>query len=216
MQTPREYKGWIDCFVQNFQKDGVRGLQRGLSLGIAREVCFNAVRIGLLEPVTQTVHSVAAMAGLADVGAPPGPSERLAAGLSCGALGGCCVNPIEVLKTRFQAFGGRTGFQHGYQGPLSALAELAHEEGSAGLFRGVAVSTLRGLLGPGSQLFAYGELKRIAVERGADGSAALTHVACALSSAAVSVACVNPVDVCRPMPAPAQPRPVACCARGSV
>ena len=193
--TPRMYKGWVDCVVQNFKAEGVRGLQRGLSLGITREVCFNAVRIGLLDPVTDVVHAAAASAGLADRATPPGPSERLAAGLTCGALGGCCVNPIEILKTRFQAFGGLTGFQHAYHGPLSALAQLFREEGVAGAYKGVAVSTLRGILGPGSQIVAYNECKREAVARGADGGSVRTHVACALVSASVSVACVNPVDV---------------------
>ena len=195
--TPRMYKGWIDCVMQNFKADGVSGLQRGLSLGITREICFNAVRIGMLEPVTDVVHAGASAVGMAKKESPPGGSERLAAGLTCGALGGCCVNPIEILKTRFQAFGGLTGFQHQYQGPISALIELFRAEGIGGAFTGVAVSTLRGLLGPGSQIFAYGELKREVVQRGADGGAVLTHIGCALASAAVSVACVNPVDVVR-------------------
>ncbi len=195
--TPRMYKGWIDAVVQNFRADGMRGLQRGLSLGVTREICFNAVRIGLLEPVTDFIHALAATGGLVDKAKPPGPSERLVAGLSCGALGGCCVNPIEILKTRFQAYGGLTGFQHVYQGPVSALADLFREEGVSGAFKGVAVSTLRGILGPGSQIFAYGELKREAVARGADGASVVTHISCALASAAVSVACVNPVDVTR-------------------
>ena len=109
---PRMYKGWIDCFAQNFRTGGLRGLQRGLSLGITREVAFNAVRIGLLETVTETVHTAAIGLGLAKADAPPSPTERLVSGLTCGALGGCCVNPVEVLKTRFQASGGLTGFQH--------------------------------------------------------------------------------------------------------
>ena len=195
--TPRMYKGWLDCVSQNFRADGVVGLQRGLSLGITREVCFNAVRIGLLDTVTEAVHGAASAAGLAEADAPPGGSERLVSGLTCGALGGCCVNPIEVLKTRFQAFGGLTGFQHSYEGPISALSELARTEGLAGMLRGIGVSTLRGLLGPGSQVVAYGECKSAAVARGADGGAASTHVACALASAAVSIVCVNPVDVVR-------------------
>ena len=58
-------------------------------------------------------------------------------------------------------------------------------------------STARGVLGPGSQLIAYNELKAAAVGHGADPAAAPTHVSCALASAAVSVACVNPVDVVR-------------------
>ena len=59
------------------------------------------------------------------------------------------------------------------------------------------MSTLRGVLGPGSQIVAYTECKRTAVSRGADGGAAATHVCCALASAGVSVLCVNPVDVVR-------------------
>ena len=195
--TPRMYRGFVDCLVQNFKTDGVRGLQRGLSLGITREVCFNAVRIGLLEPVTEGVHASAARLGWAQEEAPPGPAERLAAGLTCGALGGACCNPIEVLKTRMQAFGGLTGFQHKYDGPISALSQLARAEGLSGLFRGLGTSTLRGILGPGSQIVAYNEIKKAAVARSVDGSRTSTHVACALVSASVSVACVNPVDVTR-------------------
>ena len=195
--TPRMYKGWMDAVVQTYRADGVRGLQRGLSLGIMREVCFNAVRIGLLEPVTDSVHTLSAASGFANQASPPSPPERLAAGLTCGALGGCCVNPVEILKTRFQASGGLTGFQHSYQWPLSALTQLLRDEGVSGAFKGVGVSTLRGILGPGSQVFAYGEFKREAIARGADGGHVLTHILCALASASVSVACVNPVDVTR-------------------
>lgn len=195
--TPRMYKGWVHCVAENWKSDGIRGLQRGLSLGITREVCFNAVRIGLLDSVLDGVHSIVAQSGWAEAGAPPGPAERTLAGLTCGALGGCCVNPIEILKTRFQSFGGLTGFQHQYSNPISALAELYRDEGFGGLSRGVGVSTLRGILGPGSQIVAYGEFKTAAVTRGADAAASSTHVACALLSAVVSVAFVNPVDVTR-------------------
>ena len=122
---PRMYRGWIDCVRQNFHAHGVRGLQRGLSLGITREVAFNAVRIGLLDAVTEKVHATAAAVGLAAPHAPPGATERLLSGLTCGALGGCCVNPIEVLKTRFQAHGGLSGFQHRYAAAPAIRAHAA-------------------------------------------------------------------------------------------
>ena len=83
---PRMYRGWLDCVRQNFRAEGVRGLQRGLSLGITREVAFNAVRIGLLDTVVEKVHGSAAAVGLAALDAPPGAGERLLSGLTCGAL----------------------------------------------------------------------------------------------------------------------------------
>ena len=201
--TPRLYRGWIDCLRQNWGTCGIRGLQQGLSVGIAREMCFNAIRIGLFEPVLEGTHAAAHALGLSrstEGARGAGGAERTVAGLTCGALGGCLVNPIEVLKTRMQAFGGLTGFQHAECacGPLSALAELVRTEGIGGLFSGISVSTLRGVLGPGSQLVAYNELKRtLAHHQMAPADAASTHVLCALASAVVSVACVNPVDVLR-------------------
>ena len=47
--TPRSYKGWLDCVVQNWRADGVRGLQRGLSLGIAR-ISLQSIQPGLVDP----------------------------------------------------------------------------------------------------------------------------------------------------------------------
>ena len=170
----------------------MRGLQRGLSLGVTREVIFNAVRIGLYDPILSASGAVSGRGERA-----PSARERMAAGFTCGALGGCCVNPIEVLKVRMQAYGGLTGHQHAIPNPAAGLAALVREEGLAGCLRGVGTSTARGVLGPGSQLIAYNELKAAAVERGADAKAVTTHVGCALASAIVSVACVNPTDVVR-------------------
>ena len=96
-----------------------------------------------------------------------------------------------------QAQGGLTGFQHAYEGPFSALLNLVRSEGLSGCFNGVATSTLRGIVGPGTQIFAYNEFKREAGQRGMDSGAASTHVVCAVASAAVSTCCVNPVDVTR-------------------
>mmetsp|Transcript_69568 Transcript_69568/g.155068 ORF Transcript_69568/g.155068 Transcript_69568/m.155068 type:complete len:299 (-) Transcript_69568:530-1426(-) len=188
---PRQYRGWLDCVAQNWRSEGVRGLQRGLGLGIIRETCFNAVRIGLYVPLMGLVASRGGERR------DPTPSERFGVGLACGALGGGCINPVEVLKTRMQAQGGLTGHQHKYTSIGEALRSLLRDEGLVGCFKGVGVSTLRGVLGPGSQLISYNELKTIAITRGADGNATSTHIVCALASAAVSVACVNPVDVVR-------------------
>ena len=82
--SPRMYSGFIDCVIKNWHADGVRGLQRGLGLGITREFCFNAVRIGLYTPILGLVH------GAASSGAPTA-RERMGTGFLCGALGGCCV-----------------------------------------------------------------------------------------------------------------------------
>jgi solute carrier family 25 protein 34/35 len=51
--------------------------------------------------------------------------------------------------------------------------------------------------GPGSQIFAYTWFKEQAGALGLAASSSWTHGLCSLASAAVSVACVNPVDLVR-------------------
>ena len=88
-------------------------------MGITREVCFNAVRVGLYEPILSLIGSALGRGELE-----PSVQERMLAGFTCGALGGCCVNPIEVLKVRMQAQGGLTGHQHRFE--LLILLYVAH------------------------------------------------------------------------------------------
>ena len=182
---------------KNWRRGGVRGLQGGLTLGVAREFFFNGIRIGSFEPLVRGVH--VAVGG--DEGAPPSGAERLTGGLAAGALGGFLINPIDVAKTRAQALGGETGHQHAAseRGAAGALRALVADEGWRGLLRGIGTNTFRGLLGPGSQIVAYTALKDRAVEALGPWAAAAVgvHVACSLASAAVSVALVNPVDVLR-------------------
>ena len=137
--TPRAYTGFVDCIAKNARKEGLRGLQRGLSLGVTREFFFNGARIGLYEPTIDAVHGAVGSAG-----APPSPTERWGSSLLCGALGAALVNPLEVLKVRMQVQGGSTGYQHPYEGVLAAVRSLVRDEGVAGCLRGVGVSTVRG------------------------------------------------------------------------
>ena len=99
----------------------------------------------------------------------PSPRERMAAGFTQRALGGCCVNPIEVLKVRMQAQDGLAGHQHAIANPIAGVRwRLSATRASPAAVRGIGTSTLRGILGPGSQLIAYNEPKAAAVARGAD------------------------------------------------
>ena len=196
-ERPRAYAGWMDCVAKNWRANGIRGLQAGLQLGIIREFFFNGIRLGCFEPLIDMVQNTTGSKGKA----PPSASEKLAAGLTAGALGGLLINPVDVLKTRAQISGGESGYQHSPRlGFASAAAAMIREEGAAGLVRGVGVNTLRGILGPGSQVTAYSLLKEHAGRLSGNtlgASDVATHVTCSLLSAAVSVAFVNPVDVLR-------------------
>lgn len=166
----------------SWRTGGARNLWSGLQFGVAREFVFNSVRIGAFEPV------------LGVVGHP------MLAGFACGALGGCCANPVEILKVRYQSLGGSTGHQHGQFRSDSfggALRSMIRDEGAGAATKGIGVSTLRGMLGPGTQLPAYYELKKRCAAAGFDGNSPLVHIPCSALSAGVSILCCNPADVTR-------------------
>lgn len=94
--------------MQNWRKDGMRGLQRGLSVGITREIFFNGIRIGLYVPVLDQIHTLSQgheCGKHRTSSSATSRSERLTAGIICGALGGFFVNPIEIVKIRLQSQG---------------------------------------------------------------------------------------------------------------
>ena len=156
--------------------------QGGLSLGITREFFFNGIRIGLFEPLLDGLQ-----VALGTYGAAPQPHEKMIAGFTAGALGGGLINPIDVAKTRRQALGGATGHQHHSAGALAALRSLVVDEGFKGALQGVGTNTVRGLIGPGSQIAAYSMFKDTAPTYGLPKAAVSTHIACSLASALVSV-----------------------------
>jgi len=139
------------------------------------------------------------------------------AGFCSGALGGCAANPIEVLKVRYQALGGLTGHQHAQfrgDGFFSALSSMFRKEGPRAAFTGIGISTLRGILGPGTQLPAheaartrldarrasmprYYQLKKTCGSAGLNVDSSAVHGACSALSAGASILFCNPADVVR-------------------
>jgi len=179
---PGQYRGWLDCVGQSWRAGGAGNLWRGLSFGVAREMVFNCARIGSFDPL------------LAALGHP------MLAGFCSGALGGCAANPIEVLKVRYQALGGLTGHQHAQfrgDGFFSALGSMIRNEGPRAAFTGIGVSTLRGVLGPGTQLPAYYQLKKACGGAGLNVDSPAVHGACSALSAGASIFFCNPADVVR-------------------
>ena len=124
------------------------------------------------------------------------------------------VNPIEILKIRMQTskiryifiachvnmyniVGGLTGYQHIHRSNLAAAWNLAKVEGIKGLYKGLGMSVLRGILGPGTQISSYHKMKEQATIWGWDVSNPFVNAFISAFSAGVSVIGCNPADVIR-------------------
>ena len=143
----RRYTGFLDCIRKTWNHSGIYGTQKGLSVAIAREFLFNMIRIGLYDPMLLVFAMSKRDQQLSTF-------ERFGAGVSVGALAGAVINPIEIIKTRVQVSGGLTGHQHKIgESIFSAIRSINKNEGLRGFTKGIEVQTLRGFLGPGTQVF---------------------------------------------------------------
>ena len=168
---------------------GLAGLfAPGLAASALREMLYSGAKAGFYVPLRDAFVSRGGGAGGGDGAA----AAKVAAALCTGVLGSLLANPIDVVKIRLMRDPGA------YRSTLSAVPALARAEGAAGLYRGLAPSTLRGAC------VSAGELATYDIAKGAlrgSGVAALSrdgvplHVAASLVAGAAAALVAAPFDV---------------------
>jgi hypothetical protein len=120
----------------------------GLGASVAREMLSSGIRAGFYTPTRDAYARVLGGDAGPGGGAASGVAPKIAAAMTTGVIGSLIANPVDVIKVRLFCEPGRYP-----RGLLRALAELHATEGVAGMYRGLAPSTLRaaavaaGLLG---------------------------------------------------------------------
>lgn len=92
----RQYRGILHAMQTIGAKEGIRGLQAGLSGALAYQTAMNGVRLGLYEPVQRALVD-------ATGAAPSSVLMKASAGAISGALGATLGSPIYMIKSRLQA-----------------------------------------------------------------------------------------------------------------
>eukprot|EP01063_Lacrimia_lanifica_P018416 TRINITY_DN25330_c0_g1_i1.p1 TRINITY_DN25330_c0_g1~~TRINITY_DN25330_c0_g1_i1.p1 ORF type:complete len:298 (+),score=37.91 TRINITY_DN25330_c0_g1_i1:56-949(+) len=182
----RRYHGVVDCWRSIARAEGLLGLQRGLSLVVAREALKNAFRLGLYEPA---VAMLMMHRNLTPAAPPPMYMRVLAGGLT-GALSALICNPLDLLKTRAQLGG---------DGAVVAARRLVASEGMLALWRrGVKANAARSALATGTALPTNALLKdRAGAVPGLAARPAARDLLAGVGSSACTVAVINPVDLIR-------------------
>jgi solute carrier family 25 carnitine/acylcarnitine transporter 20/29 len=128
----KKYNGVIDCARQIYAESGLRGLYKGTTLTLLRDIPANIVYFGVYEVVK---HSLTSKAGLTD-----GPSTLTA--LTAGALAGIAFWPValpmDTLKSRYQ-----TAEEGRYRNIGDVYNEVIKEDGIGGLFNGMGPAMIR-------------------------------------------------------------------------
>lgn len=147
--TPRIYKNVFQSMRVIVQKEGLRGIQSGLTPAYVYQMMMNGSRLGFYEPARRVVNRA--------LGRDAKDSNYLigmGVGAGTGALGALMGSPFYLIKVRMQSYSPTmaVGEQTHYTGLVSAFKDLLRK---GELYRGVSAAVLRTSIGSSVQLPIY-------------------------------------------------------------
>ncbi|XP_074528070.1 solute carrier family 25 member 34 [Halichoeres trimaculatus] len=145
----RHYRGVLQALWVVGRTDGLRGLQKGLSVGLMYQGVMNGMRLGS--------YSYCEALGVTSL-----HGGSLLSGAVAGALGAFIASPAYLVKTHLQAQSVEAiavGHQHNHLGVSDAFATIYRREGVIGLWRGVNGAVPRVMVGSAAQLATFTSAK---------------------------------------------------------
>ena len=144
------YKGMIDGAFSILREEGFIGWCRGMTPSMFREITYSSIRLGAYEPIRNILSN-------SDT-SKTSPFVRFSAALITGGVGAAIANPLDLIKTRFQAC--LPTEQRPYKNTFDAFRKIyTFEGGFKGLYKGWIVTSSRSAILTSSQLGAYDSIK---------------------------------------------------------
>ncbi|KAJ0978583.1 hypothetical protein J5N97_014057 [Dioscorea zingiberensis] len=176
----------VGSLEQIVQREGVRGMYRGLSPTVLALLPNWAVYFTVYEQLKSVLYSNDR--NELSVGA------NMIAAAGAGAATTIATNPLWVVKTRFQTQGLRVGVVP-YRSTLTALRRIAHEEGIRGMYRGLSPTVLALLPNWAVYFTVYEQLKSVLYSNDRNELSVGANMIAAAGAGAATTIATNPLWV---------------------
>ncbi|XP_040058924.1 solute carrier family 25 member 34 [Gasterosteus aculeatus] len=182
----RHYRGVLQALWVVGRTDGLRGLQKGLSVGLMYQGVMNGVRLGS--------YSYCEALGITSF-----HGGSLLSGAGAGAVGAFIASPAYLVKTHLQAQTVEAiavGHQHNHLGVFDAFVTIYRRDGVIGLWRGVNGAVPRVMVGSAAQLATFTSAKEWVshTQWFSPNSWLIALIAATISGVAVAIS-MTPFDV---------------------
>jgi solute carrier family 25 protein 14/30 len=184
-QLNSEYQGFVGSLHKIFREEGYRGLCKGLEPSMWREISYSSIRIGIYEPIRRFLsHNK-------ENPSETSPPIKLFSALLAGAIGSSLANPLDLIKTRFQAV--LPGEVSPYRSTFHAIRTIFHQESFGGLYRGWVVTCTRASVLNSAQVGSYDSIKHnVLVKYFHMKEGFLLHFCAAMSAGVITTTAANP------------------------
>lgn len=127
-------------------------------------------------------------------GQTPSLGQKIAAGLTTGALGITVANPTDLVKVRMQGQGRLPAAERPYTSSMDCYKKTFAKDGMKGLWVGWGPNVLRNSIINAAELAAYDQFKQMFLQVGMPDNI-LMHISCAFGAGFVACIVGSPVDV---------------------
>lgn len=179
------YEGLVSGMKKIFREEGIHGLSKGVEASMLREITYSSIRIGGYEPIRKALSY--------DSVDPTNtsPMVKFLSALISGGVGSALANPLDLIKTRFQAT--LANEQLPYRNTVHALRTIYDSQGFAGLYRGWAVTSARAAVLTSAQLGSYDSIKHnLLIKVFGLKEGFLLHLSCSMVAGIITTTAANP------------------------
>eukprot|EP00056_Hartaetosiga_gracilis_P021841 m.26798 g.26798 ORF g.26798 m.26798 type:complete len:325 (+) comp9295_c0_seq1:36-1010(+) len=184
-----KYRNVFHAMKVVFKNEGVRGVQKGLVLGLWYQAAMNGTRLGIFDYIRDEYVKR---------GNQPKLLFNMATGAVSGGIGAFVASPFYLVKTQQQAQSSTNvavGYQHKHTSSTGAFRQILREGGIRGLWRGASGSVPRLVAGSSVQLGTYNLCKDSLQDYFGLRDGILLHFLSAMYAGVFVSVAMNPFDV---------------------